>query len=140
MVGWPWETREDAMNTVKLARKLMTSGLADVLQATVVVPYPGTPLFEQAAENRWFRFPPDTYDHYDMSEAVLTTPDMTPDEVRRVCESIYKQAYLSPQYVWRQLTKIRSLEDIGYRLQGMGAVLGHIRDFGGGPDAREARE
>ena len=44
MVGYPWETKEDAYETLKLARYLMTNGLANMLQATVVMPYPGLSL------------------------------------------------------------------------------------------------
>ena len=54
IVGYPWETKEDALRTFKLAKKLMQSGDADVLQATILIPYPGTPLWKEAKENNWF--------------------------------------------------------------------------------------
>ena len=58
MVGYPWETREDAYETLKLARELMLNGWAHHLQATVVMPYPGTPLFDLCQRNGWIRFEP----------------------------------------------------------------------------------
>ncbi|UCD57562.1 MAG: radical SAM protein, partial [Candidatus Hydrogenedentota bacterium] len=38
MVGYPWETKDDAQRTVDLARELMGRGHAEMLQSTVVVP------------------------------------------------------------------------------------------------------
>ena len=46
IVGYPWETRKDALKTFKLAKMLMQTGKADLLQATVLIPYPGTPLWK----------------------------------------------------------------------------------------------
>ena len=56
IIGYPWESRVDAMNTLKLAKELMLRGDADILQSTVVIPYPGTPLHKEALERGWFRF------------------------------------------------------------------------------------
>ena len=129
MVGYPWETRQDALNTLKLAKHLMTSGLAEVLQATVVVPYPGTPLYEECVANDWFRIDPHDYDRFDMGEPILKTPDMTPEEVMAMCNGIYRNIFLSPKYIARRFTRIRSLDDLRYHWQGAKAVLGHMRDF-----------
>ena len=129
MVGYPWETRDDALNTLELARHLMTSGLAEVLQATVVVPYPGTPLYQDSIDNGWFSINPTDYDRYDMTEPILVTPDMTPKEVMEICNRIYHNIFLSPGYIVRRLSKIRSLDDIKYHWYGVRAVLGHMKDF-----------
>jgi len=129
MVGFPWETKEEALNTLKLAKHLMTSGLAEVLQATVVIPYPGTPLYYEGLENGWFRVNPSDYERYDMSETVLKTPDMEPEEVMEICDLIYRDVFLSPRYIAHRFTKIRSWDDIKYHLHGVKAVIGHIRDF-----------
>jgi radical SAM superfamily enzyme YgiQ (UPF0313 family) len=128
MVGYPWETREEAENTVRLARELMRNGYADMLQSTVVVPYPGTPLYQMALDNDHFLFDPADYDRFDMSEPVLKTPDMSPEEVMRVCREIY-QTFFNPKFIVRNLLKVRSGEDVKYLLHGVKAVKGHILDF-----------
>ncbi len=76
MIGYPWETKEQVMNTYNLAKELMQSGDADILQSTVLIPYPGTKLHQEAVENNWFLFDPKEYSKYDMSEPVLKTPDV----------------------------------------------------------------
>lgn len=128
MVGYPWETRQDAERTYRLARRLMTGGFADMLQATMVVPYPGTGLYEEALRNNWFRFRPQEYERYDMQEPLLETPDMAPEEVVRLCDKIYR-IFLSPRFFMRYVKKIKSPEDIAFIGRGAKAVLGHILDF-----------
>ena len=129
MVGYPWETRQESLRTLSLAKHLMTSGLAEVLQATVIVPYPGTPLHQECLDRGWFRIDPSDYDRYDMAEPILTTPDMSAEEIMEICNRIYRHIFLSPQYIARRFTKIRSLDDIRYHLRGLRAVLGHLKDF-----------
>lgn len=129
MVGYPWETRADAERTLALARDLMVKGHAEMLQSTVIVPYPGTPLFQEAMERGWIRFEdPRAWERYDMTEPVLSVPDMEPVEIMRLCSDIYK-TFTSPGYVLRRLAKIRSLDDLSYVLRGARAVMGHILDF-----------
>ncbi len=129
MVGYPWETREDALRTLNLARELMSRGHAEMLQSTVVVPYPGTPLHREAREKGWIRFEdPEAWERYDMTEPAMITPGMEPEEVVRICSNIYKN-FINPRFIIRHLLKIRSLEDLSYVVRGGKAVMGHIMDF-----------
>jgi len=128
MVGYPWETRADAERTLKLAKDLMKRGLADMLQATVTIPYPGTPLYTQAVENDWLRFPADAYEKLDMTQPVFKTPDMDPEEVMEMCNSIYR-SFLQPSYIIRYLLSVRSPADLKFIAKGAKAVIGHLLDF-----------
>ena len=56
MIGYPWETRDEARRTLDLARRLFADGWADTIQATVVMPYPGTPLFAEAEREGWLKY------------------------------------------------------------------------------------
>jgi len=129
MVGYFFETRKEAMNTLKLARNLMLNGYADILQATVVVPYPGTPLYEEAVKENMLLVEKDDYEKFDMTMPILKTPDMTSEEIMGICDSIYSKIFLSPRYIARHLCKIKSLDDVKYTLKGLKAVLGHVKDF-----------
>jgi len=93
MVGYPWETKAQALNTLKLAEELMLSGQADILQSTVVIPYPGTPLYKEALKKNWFLIDSKDYEKYDMSETILKTPDMSGEEIMGICNKIYKIGY-----------------------------------------------
>ncbi|MFC1755046.1 B12-binding domain-containing radical SAM protein, partial [Thermoproteota archaeon] len=134
MIGFPWETKQEALNTLYLADKLMKYGCIHMLQATVVVPYPGTQLYKEGIANNWFRFSPSDYDRFDMSEPVFKAPDMQPQEVMEICQRTYR-TFLSPRFIFNNIIKIRSLGDIRYNLRGLKAVVGHIKDFKGKTDA-----
>ncbi len=128
MVGYPWETKADAQRTLDLARKLLDKGLADMLQATVVTAYPGTPLYDQAVQNGWLKIKPGEWEKFDMTEPVFKTPDMTDEEVVAMCNSIYR-AFMTPRFMLRQLFSIRSFEDLSFLFKAGKAVTGHILDF-----------
>ena len=128
IVGYPWETRKDAERTLALAKSLMKEGLADMLQSTVAIPYPGTPLYRQAVENNWLMCDPTDYEKFDMTAPVFKTPDMTPEEVTKICNSIYR-TFLQPSYIFRYLMSIRSPADVKFIAKGAKAVIGHLMDF-----------
>jgi radical SAM superfamily enzyme YgiQ (UPF0313 family) len=128
MVGYPWEMRADALSTLNLAKMLMEKGWAVTLQSTIVTPYPGTRLYGEALEKGWFRVDPEDYDCFDMTEPVLKTVDMEPEEVMRICGEIYR-VFLSPKYMFRHLVRVRSWRDVEYSIRGALKVLGHVRDF-----------
>jgi len=129
MVGYPWETKSDAMETFKLAKKLMTAGLVDIHQSTVIMPYPGTPLYEEAVNEGWLRFDKTDYEKLAMDQPAMKNMEMTPDEVQALCKNNYK-IYLTPSYVWHHLkSRVRSWEDIVYSIEGLTSVIGHMKDF-----------
>ncbi len=130
MVGYPWETKQDALNTVNLAKYLMREGLADTLQGTVVIPYPGTPLYDQAVENNWLTVPPGEWERYGMTEPVLKVSDMTPDEVMKMARGIYS-GVLHPKFMLKVLRDIKSVDDIAYLYRSARALFGHLFDFQG---------
>jgi anaerobic magnesium-protoporphyrin IX monomethyl ester cyclase len=128
IVGYPWETKEDALRTFRLAKELMQSGKADLLQATVLVPYPGTPLWKEAKENNWFLFNPLEYERYDMREPVLKTENSDAIEIASICGKIYT-IFLTPSYIFQRMRNIKTWNDFKFNFKGIKAVLGHLKDF-----------
>lgn len=125
MVGYPWESYTDAQNTIQFTKDLFKKGLIDSLQATIIIPYPGTTLFQQAQQNNWLKTT--NWDHYDMSRPVLKTP-YSPEKLLRLVRSTYATA-LSPRFLLRKLTSIRSLADIKHLLTSAHKLLNHLKDF-----------
>lgn len=126
MVGYPWESYEEALKTVELTKELFTRGWIDTLQATVVMPYPGTALFKEAEQSGWLRTT--DWDRFDMREPILESP--IPDqELLALTQSIYK-SFLTPRFVLRKLASIRSRDDFEYVVSRGGRyVFGHLTDF-----------
>ena len=129
MFGYPSASREEELQTYRLAKRLIGDGYADTLQSTLLIPYPGTKLYEMAVREGWLRYSPGEWEHWDMSKPVLKTLNMSPEEVKRLCDDTYK-LFLSGKYILKRLLTIRSFEDLHFTLRGARRVIGHIRDFG----------
>jgi len=125
MVGYPWESKEDAWNTFKLAKYLFEKGWAKTLQVTIVIPYLGTKLFEQARKEGWLKTM--DWEDYDMKRPVMKTP-LPEEDIELMAKKIY-QLHFNPKYVLNRILTIRSLEDVRFILRGAKKVLGHVKDF-----------
>jgi len=125
MFGYPWETKEEAMKTVNTAKYLLKKGYAKTWQVTIVIPYPGTMLFEQAKQNGWLKT--EDWDRYDMREPILKTP-MKEQEVMEIVQGLYKVAF-DPEFIARKILAVRSLKDLRFMARGAKNIFGHIKDF-----------
>ena len=125
MVGYPWENKEDAEATIAFTRRMFTKGYLDTLQATIVVPYPGTPLFDEARENGWLLT--ENWDDYDMKQSVWKSP-ITNEDVLGYTQDLYRAA-LSPAFIFRKLLSIRSLDDLRFLTRAGMKVFAHLADF-----------
>lgn len=99
MVGYPWETKKEAQRTIDFTRRLFERGLIQTLQATVVIPYPGTTLFQECQKNHWLKTT--DWNRFDMGEPVMKTP-MSDQEVMKLVRSIY-DSFWSPSFILRKL-------------------------------------
>ncbi len=125
MFGYPWETEEEVQNTVRLGRRLLQKGYAHTLQATVVIPYPGTPLYRECVENGWLQT--EDYEEYDMRRPVMKTP-IGDKKLKEAVQSVYKVAF-NPEFLARRIAGIRSWDDIKFFGRAAKQVLGHLMDF-----------
>jgi radical SAM superfamily enzyme YgiQ (UPF0313 family) len=135
MMGYPWETYENAKETVDLARHIFKKGWADTLQATIVIPYPGTALWKQAKDKGWLLT--EDYDRYDMREAILKSP-LTNRETKELARNLY-HVFLTPEYFLRKLFDLRSKDDIDFMVRGVKYLIGHLKDFSDGSELRKTR-
>ena len=124
MFGYPWETKSEALNTVALMVGLIKSGLAYTAQATLVVPYPGTPLYKEAYDKGWIQTV--HWGDYDMSQPVMSC-DYDPKEMIGL---VYK-AIRSPSSILKKIASIRDMDEILYLIRGFTKVKGHIANAKG---------
>ena len=90
MIGYPWETKKEAKKTLGFAKEIFEEGLADTLQATIIIPYPGTPLFKEAKKMGWLKTK--DWERYDMREPILKTK-MTDGEIKELVQGFYKSIF-----------------------------------------------
>lgn len=125
MVGYPWETKQDAEETIEFARQMFKKGFIDTLQATIVVPYPGTPMFEEAKKRGWLLT--EDWDKYDMRESVWKSP-VTSEDIKKLTQDLYKAA-LHPRFIARKLLSVRNIDDVRFLLMAGKKLMGHLYDF-----------
>jgi radical SAM superfamily enzyme YgiQ (UPF0313 family) len=125
MVGYPWESKEYMWKTFELAKCLFEKGWAYTLQATIVIPYPGTRMFEDCKDEGLLATL--DWDDYDMRRLVMKC-SLTEGDVKEMTQAMYK-LFFNPKYILRRLASIRNLDDLSFIGKGFMRVLGHIKDF-----------
>ncbi|MEM4155356.1 MAG: radical SAM protein [Archaeoglobaceae archaeon] len=98
IVGAPLETREDLKNTLRFALKLDP----DYAQFSILTPYPGTEIYEEAKENNLLLS--ENYDDFTAGKPVLKT-GMSPKEIANFLRNCYIRFYLRPKFIFREIKK-----------------------------------
>ena len=125
MLGYPWESVADAQHTIDFARALFKKGYIDSLQATICIPYPGTPLYTECRQNGWLLT--EDYSAYDMRGPVMKS-SLSSSQMMAFTQQLYK-SFLSPRFIMRKLRAVRSWQDIRFLCMAGLRVLGHLLDF-----------
>ncbi|MFA5775975.1 MAG: radical SAM protein [Patescibacteria group bacterium] len=127
MLGYPWETEEMAQNTIALAKSLFKKGYVDTMQATIVIPYPGTPLYKECVEKGLFAVDPKDYGEFDMRKPVMKIP-FAEARLFEMTQELYS-SFFTPQYFVRKILSIRKVDDVKFYAMSAKRLLGHLLDF-----------
>jgi len=125
MFGYPWENKADILNTLKLGSFLLRKNYARTMQATIVIPYPGTPLFKECVEKNLLENL--DWNEFDMKVLVMKT-DVDKEFVKAAVQNMYKNAF-NPEFIFRRIIGIRGLDDLFFFSKAVKFVIGHIDDF-----------
>ena len=125
MFGYPWEDYDSSLNTLKLGRWLLKKGYAYTMQATIAIPYPGTPLFEECRRDGLLRTL--DWDEYDMKRPVMAAAN--PDEkIMEMVREMYRVSF-QPEFLARKILSVRDGSDLKYFFRAAKKTFGHILDF-----------
>jgi len=126
MVGYPWETEDNVRKTYEIAKELMLykTHFGDSLQASIVMPYPGTPLYKDAQNNNWLTEAAGDYENFDMEHDILKSPIDTAYWCRKIWN-----IHTHPLFLIKSFFSIRSVRDIDIALRGVKSLLGHLKDY-----------
>ena len=125
MFGYPWESYSDAERTLKLGKWLLKKDYAYTMQATVVIPYPGTSLFKECKDESLLYSLDWAY--YDMKNPVMKL-SFPKDNLLKLVQSMYSVSF-SPEFILRKLLSVRGIDDIRYFWRAFLKITGHIMDF-----------
>ncbi len=111
MIGSPQETREDINQTIQFAKKIDP----DYVSASVLTPYPATQVYEWALRDGVIKY--DYWKEFAKSpkKGVNTKyweKELTKEELFALLDKFYKKFYGRPKYVFKELLKVRSVNDL----------------------------
>jgi len=125
MVGYPWETFDQARKTIQLTSNLFQKELIDSLQATIVVPYPGTNLFSDLKRKNLLKN--QDWNCYDMKESVIKTP-ISNQNLLNLSRCLYLSA-VNPRFIFKKIISVRSKDDLKFLAKVCLKFFGHLADF-----------
>jgi radical SAM superfamily enzyme YgiQ (UPF0313 family) len=127
MLGYPWETEEMAKKTIAMSKHLFKKGYIETMQATIVIPYPGTPLYKECIENDWLTVDPTDYEAFDMRRPVMKVP-FPEEKLYDLIQELYS-SFFTPKFIYKKLISIRSFKDVKFYFYSAWKLLGHLLDF-----------
>ncbi len=129
MTGYPEEGIEEVKETFNLAKRVMLykTHFGDCLQASVIIPYPGTPLYEDAKKKGIFTIDPMDYSQFAMDKPILASRI----EPLYWTNKLWK-LHLHPLFILRSFFTIKSILDLKLAINGISSLLGHLHDFKSG--------
>jgi len=99
IIGAPYEKKEDMKATLKLALKLDP----DYAQFSILTPYPGTEIYEEAKEKNLLLS--ENFDDYTAAKPVLKNFHLSPNEISNFLKYCYLRFYLRPRFILREIRK-----------------------------------
>ena len=99
ILGFPSETKETALKTVKFVEELNPNDVG----YHIATPYPGTPMYDYVKENGWLKIT--DFDRYDTATPVVESPSLSMKDLAEIRERAYQRFYLRPSYFFRMLSK-----------------------------------
>ena len=105
ILGIPGESFADELKTIRFARELG----ADYAQFALLSPFPGTPLYQEAVSQGWYREGPALGPAEQGAERPrLVTGEWTEERLQAIQRRAYTGFYLRPGYVLKRLSRLRS--------------------------------
>lgn len=123
LFGVPGETQETVEETIEFAKEID----ADSTQFAIVIPHPGTELYETCVEHGWLVY--DGWEDFAAENSLIEADHLTREEVEEARIRAYRRYYFRPGLVAKSLLGVRSFRDIKRLFRGGRSVLDRISFF-----------
>jgi radical SAM superfamily enzyme YgiQ (UPF0313 family) len=120
ILGLPGETPDTIRGTLRLVRRIRP----DYVQFYGAIPFPGTAFHREARERGWIVAK--DWPDYEINRCVVSTPELSADELRRWRRRAYVTTYLSPRYIAAKMAEVRSPREFALLAR---AGVGLLRDW-----------
>jgi len=111
MIGSPTETKEDILESIKFAKKLNP----DFVQVTTLTPFPATKIYLDALasgeikNDYWLEFAKHPVRDF---KTPHWTKNLSEEELQKMLTLFYKEFYVRPGYILKQLIQIKSFGEL----------------------------
>lgn len=111
----PSETREEILMTKKLISRISP----DIVMFSVIVPYPGTEVYEMMKEKNLI-FKDGKWDDFVLfgKEPSWRTDNFAPADLIKMQKQLLLSFYFNPVRIFKTIAKIRSLKELSYWIKG----------------------
>lgn len=123
LFGVPGETQETVEETIEFAKEID----ADSTQFAIVIPHPGTELYETCVEQGWLVY--DGWEDFAAENSLIETDHLTREEVEEARIRAYRRYYFRPSFVAKSALGVRSFQDMKRVFRGGRSVLDRISFF-----------
>jgi radical SAM superfamily enzyme YgiQ (UPF0313 family) len=123
LFGVPGETNQTIKETIKFAKRLRP----DSAQFAVVVPHPGTDLYQICKSKSWLRY--EIWEDFSAGNCLIETPQLSRQDVEKARVRAYRQFYFRPAFILRTAFKIHSWHDLKAVVKSAGSVIERISFF-----------
>ncbi|TVL97770.1 MAG: short-chain dehydrogenase [Candidatus Brocadia sp. WS118] len=122
LIGFPWETREMIMDTLRLAKELRCT----FSEIHIAIPYEGTELYRIVRD---FGILKETaVGHNYFSNPAIDTMHVSREELMNLRKKALRSLYLNPGYIAKTLVQIRSFKELkNYTRYGIRLVKNQIK-------------
>jgi radical SAM superfamily enzyme YgiQ (UPF0313 family) len=124
LLGLPWETPETFKKTIEFAKEIKP----DSAQFAVVVPHPGTELYDLCLEKGWLNY--DSWDDFDCRRALIETENLSAEDVQRYRTQAYREFYLRPSYILRTTIRLWNPKEARRILRSAKSIIERISYYG----------
>jgi radical SAM superfamily enzyme YgiQ (UPF0313 family) len=100
LFGLPWETPETVSKTIEFAKELKP----DSAQFAIVVPHPGTELYELCLEKGWLKYK--TWEDFDCRSPLIETDPLSIKDPMEYRTRAYRKFYIRPSFILRTSLKL----------------------------------
>ena len=126
MVGYPWEKEEEINKTICFIKDLFNKGLVDTMQATIVIPYPGTPLFGECKKKGWLKTR--DWNKYDMAAPVMKA-GVSDERLLGAVRDLYSASIWNKTFILNTFKQLKSIDGVKYvSFQGL-KYFGKLLEF-----------
>ncbi|MFQ6066723.1 MAG: B12-binding domain-containing radical SAM protein [bacterium] len=106
LLGIPGETPETIRETMEFAKKLRP----DSAQFAVVIPHPGTELYEVCKRKGWLKY--EIWEDFSAGNCLIETEKLSRRDVERARIEAYREFYFRPSYIFATAFRLRNLREV----------------------------